>query len=309
MKIATVTLNPALDQTVTVNHFLPNTVNYAQKMQFTAGGKGINVAAFLADAGFTPSVTGFLGQDNAEVFAQFFASKHIDDHFIRIPGRTRIGVKIVDEANQQTTDINMPGLPPPLEALDHLTRMVEQLATFCDWFVLSGTLPPGVPATTYAGLIQQLQIYGKQIVLDTSREALSAGIQAGPTIIKPNLDELQQLTGQDLTNEQEIEPVVRPFLEHGIQLIVVSLGERGAIFIDSTTTLMAVPPKVTVKSTVGAGDAMIAGLLVGQMRQLSLPDCARLATAFALGKITRSATFLPPFEELQAYSKQVAIHA
>src|SRR6266567_5987959 len=155
MRIATVTLNPALDQTVRVDRFCPNTVNYAQAMQFDAGGKGINVASFLADVGFTPTVTGFLGQDNVGIFEQFFAQKQIDDQFIRIPGSTRIGVKIVDEANQQTTDINMPGLPPPAVALSTLLETMKHLAGSCDWFVLSGTLPPGVPATTYATIITQ----------------------------------------------------------------------------------------------------------------------------------------------------------
>src|SRR2546425_5376547 len=194
MKIATVTLNPAIDQTVWVDHFRPNTVNYAQAMQFDAGGKGINVASFLADVGLTPTVTGFLGQDNADIFEQFFASKHIDDHFVRIPGRTRTGVKIVDEANQQTTDINMPGLPPPTEAMDTLFKTIERLAASCDWFVLSGTLPPGVPTTTYATLITQLKRHGKQVVLDTSRDALREGVLAGPTIVKPHSDETPQLT-------------------------------------------------------------------------------------------------------------------
>ena len=105
MKIATVTLNPAIDQAVRVDHFRLNTVNYAQAMQFDAGGKGVNVASALADVGYDVAMTGFLGQENAGIFEQFFSSKHIDDQFVRIPGRTRIGVKIVDEANQQTTDI------------------------------------------------------------------------------------------------------------------------------------------------------------------------------------------------------------
>lgn len=102
MKIATVTLNPSIDQTVQVDYLRPNTVNYAQAMQFDAGGKGINVASFLADAGLPSTVTGYLGRGNADIFEQFFASKHIDDQFVRIPGRTRIGVKIVDEVSQQS---------------------------------------------------------------------------------------------------------------------------------------------------------------------------------------------------------------
>src|SRR5438477_11391870 len=108
MKIATVTLNPAIDQTVRADGFRPNMVNRAQAMQFDAGGKGVNVASFLADAGYEVTVTGLLGQDNADIFEQLFADKRIDDRFVRIPGRTRIGVKIVDEAGQQTTDINKP---------------------------------------------------------------------------------------------------------------------------------------------------------------------------------------------------------
>src|SRR5258708_15167816 len=153
-------------------------------MRFDAGGKGINVASVLADSGYGVVVTGLLGQENANIFEQFFASNHIEDQFIRIPGSTRIGVKIVDEANQQTTDINMLGLMPPIESMDILFQTVERLATSCDWFVLSGTLPVGIPTTTYTTLITMLKQYNKKIVLDTSRDALKEGVLAGPTIVK-----------------------------------------------------------------------------------------------------------------------------
>lgn len=308
MRIATVTLNPAIDQTVRVDHFRPNTVNYAQAMQFDAGGKGVNVASFLTDFGFSTSVTGFLGQENADIFEQFFAKKHIDDQFVRIPGSTRIGVKIVDEANQQTTDVNMPGQAPSPEALDTLLKTIERLASTCDWFVLSGTLPPGVPMTTYATLITQLKGYGKQTVLDTSRDALREGIVARPTIAKPNNHELEQLTGQTLTDETALEQAARQLLNSDTRLVVISMGERGAMFIDSASTLIAVPPTVSVKSTVGAGDAMVAGIVAGQVQGLSLAECAQLATAFSLGAITSLGHNLPAAEAVQAYAQQVSIH-
>src|SRR6266536_4725666 len=231
MRIATVTLNPAIDQTVGVDGFQMNTVNRGQTMQFDAGGKGVNVASFLADYGHATAVTGFLGQENADIFEQLFARKRIDDQFVRIPGSTRIGVKIVDEANQQTTDINMPGLPPPAEALDTLLETMKHLAGSCDWFVLSGTLPPGVPATTYATIITQLKGDGRQVALDTSRDALGEGVLAGPSIVKPNVDELQQLTGQSLPDEVALEQAARHLLDGGIRLVVISLGERGAMFV------------------------------------------------------------------------------
>ena len=308
MKIATVSLNPAIDQTVRADNFRPNTVNRAQAMQFDAGGKGVNVASFLADAGHEVAVTGFLGQDNAEIFEQFFARKRIDDQFVRIPGRTRIGVKIVDEVNQQTTDINMPGLTPPADGMDRLLKTIEQLSASCDWFVLSGTLPPGVPATIYATIITQLKGHGKQVALDTSHDALREGVLAGPTILKPNRDELQELVGQPLTSEADIEQAARQLLDSGLQLVVISMGKRGALFVDQETSLIALPPAVSVKSTVGAGDAMVAGLIAGRAQGLSLSDCARLATAFSLGRITQVGSQLPSPETLDAYFHQVSIH-
>jgi 1-phosphofructokinase len=308
MKIATVTLTPALDQTVRVDNFRTNTVNYGQEMQFSAGGKGVNVASFLADAGFSTTVTGFLGQDNADIFEETFADKQIEDQFVRIPGRTRIGVKIVDEVKQQTTDINMRGLTPPPGAMEALQQRIKQLADYCGWFVLSGRLPPGVPIATYGTLISQIKGYGKPVVLDTSHEALREGIQAGPTVVKPNVDELRQLTGQELTDNDAIEQAARQLLHKGIQLVIVSMGERGAMFVDHVSTLIVVPPAVLVKSTVGAGDAMVAGFIAGQIQGLDLADCARLATAFSLGAITRTGPQLPARETLQEYSQQVTIY-
>jgi 1-phosphofructokinase len=308
MKIATVSLNPAIDQTVRVNDFRPNTVNRGQAMQLDAGGKGVNVASFLADTGHAVAVTGFLGEENVEIFERFFARKRIDDHFVRIPGNTRTGVKIVDEANQQTTDINMPGLSPSPAAMQTLLQEIEGLTASCDWFVLAGALPPGVPMTTYATIITKLTGLGKRVVLDTSNQALRQGILAAPTIVKPNIDELQEFVGRTLAGEADIEGAARQLLEGGIQLAVISMGAQGAMFVDAETALVATPPVVTVKSTVGAGDAMVAGLIAGQVQKLSLSDCARLATAYSLARITGLGSKLSEPETLQAYIQQVSIH-
>ncbi|HVB61038.1 MAG TPA: 1-phosphofructokinase [Ktedonobacteraceae bacterium] len=307
MKIATITLNPAIDQTVRVDSFQTNTVNRGQSMQFHAGGKGVNVASFLADSGYSVAVSGFLGQDNAAIFEQFFASKHIDDHFVRLPGQTRTGVKIVDEANGQTTDINMPGLAPSPEAIDKLFHAIELLAADCDWFVMAGALPPDMPVSVYATIITRLKQQGKLTVLDASGEALQQGILAGPTIAKPNIDELQHLVGYPLTNQAEVEQAALQLLDNGSRLVVVSMGEKGALFVDQDAALLAIPPTVHVKSTVGAGDAMVAGLIAGQVQGLSLSACARLATAFALGRITQVGSQLPPPATLQMYFDQVAV--
>lgn len=307
MKITTVTLNPAIDQTVSVNDFRVNTVNRGQGMRFDAGGKGVNVASYLADYGLNVAATGFLGEANTQIFEALFEAKGIEDHFVRIPGSTRTGVKIVDEANQQTTDINMPGQSPSPEAIRMLFESLGRLSATCDWFVLSGNLPPETPENIYAGLIDLLKSNRKQVILDTSREALIQGIQAAPDIVKPNIDELEQLVGHPLESVTAIERAARGLLEGGIRLVVVSMGAEGAIFVDDQTSLVARPPSVLVKSTVGAGDAMVAGTLSGKIRGLSLPECARLATAFSLGAITRVGAHLPEVETLEGYSRQVEI--
>ncbi len=315
MKIATVTLNPAIDQTVRVDNFRPNEVNRAQAINFDASGKGVNVATFLTDYGHETVVTGYLGEENSDIFEQFFASKGIEDCFVRIPGNTRINVKVVDEVKQQTTDINMPGQTPPDEAIRTLLQTIEQLADACDWFVLSGSLPPHVPPTMYATIISQLKRGKKRIILDTSGEALREGIQASPTIVKPNIQELQQLvfgqgekmTGHSLTSETDIQHAAHQLLNEDIALVVVSMGKQGAMLVEQATTLIATPPDMIVKKTFGAGDAMVAGLVAAQIQGLSLADCGRLATAFSMGAIAHLNYNLPPRDILWHYAQQVNI--
>jgi 1-phosphofructokinase len=307
MRIATVTLNPAIDQTVRVDNFQPNRVNRGLAIKFDASGKGVNVASFLADYGYNTAVTGYLSQDNIGIFEKFFASKSIDDYFVRIPGSTRINVKVVDEVNQQTTDINMPGQTPPQEAMRTLLETIEQLSNSCDWFVLSGSLPPHMPTTIYATIIAQLKRKNKHIILDTSADALREGIQAGPTIVKPNIEELQHLIGHALTSEAEIQHAAHQLLSEDLELVVVSMGKQGAMLVEQETTLIVTPPEVAVKKTFGAGDAMVAGLITARIEGLSLADCGRLATAFSVGVIAHLSYNLPARDTLWQYFHQVDV--
>lgn len=307
MKIATVTLNPAIDQTVQVDNFQLNRVNRGLAIKFDASGKGVNVASFLADYGYNTAVTGYLSQDNIGIFEKFFASKSIDDYFVRIPGSTRINVKVVDEVNQQTTDINMPGQTPPQEAMRTLLETIEHLSNSCDWFVLSGSLPPHMPTTIYATIIAQLKRKNKHIILDTSRDALREGIQAGPTIVKPNIEELQHLIGHALTSEAEIQHAAHQLLSEDLELVVVSMGKQGAMLVEQETTLIVTPPEVAVKKTFGAGDAMVAGLITARIEGLSLADCGRLATAFSVGVIAHLSYNLPARDTLWRYFHQVNV--
>jgi len=307
MNIATITLNPAIDQTVFVDHFQLNTVNRARAMQRDAGGKGVNVASFLADYGLNVTATGLLGAENPHIFERHFATKGITDRFIRVPGATRIGIKIVDEANQQTTDINLPGLPPPPGALDALLNVIDELAADHEWFVLAGKLPPGVPVEFVPDLIRRIHTFNRAVALDVSGPALAAGLSAQPSLVKPNIDELRQITLLDHDGLEAASLAARRLNQMGIRLAIVSMGARGAIFSDGTTLLHALPPPVTVRSTVGAGDAMVAGTIAGLVEGLSLTEVAQLATAFSLAALGSIGAHLLPRAELRALAARVTV--
>jgi 1-phosphofructokinase len=282
--VVTVTLNPAIDQTVTIPRFAAGKVNRVEQVESDPGGKGVNVASILADDGHAVAVTGFLGRENPALFEDLFARKRIRDCFVRIAGQTRVGVKIIDPVLQQTTDINFPGQAPSAADVDALMRTLE--ATDGAWFVLSGSIPPGVDASIYRTLVAGLRARGRQVLLDTSGEALRLALEVAPHAIKPNIHELEVLVGRALPDEDSVLAAVRPLQERGIRLIVVSMGSLGACFVADRTAVTARPPRVDVKSTVGAGDAMVAGIVAAQLRGAPLATCARLATAFSLDAIT-----------------------
>jgi 1-phosphofructokinase len=305
-QVVTVTINPAIDQTVVIPNFAAGAVNRVQSVQLDPGGKGINVASFLADFGQPVTVTGFLGADNDEIFRRFFARKEIEDRCVRIAGQTRIGVKISDEAQRQTTDINFPGQAPSLADIEHLFDILRGLATSCEWFVLSGSIPAGVSAGIYREMVTLLS--GKKVVLDTSGEGFRQAVAAGPWLVKPNVDELGEFAGERLPTPAAIVQVARALVQrYGITSVVVSMGKEGAIFVEGQETVWAVPPSVEVKSTVGAGDAMVAGIVAGKIRGLALAECARLATAFSTSAITHIGSGLPSVEAVQLGMEQVTI--
>jgi 1-phosphofructokinase len=304
-RIATITLNPAIDLTVAVPNFRAGQVNRAQTSQADPGGKGVNVASLLADYGFDVVVTGFMGAENDHLFRRLFERKRIDDRFVRIPGSTRTGIKVVDPVSQSTTDINFPGLAPTEAEMDQLAAIVAELAATCQWLVFSGSIPTGARVTAYRDLMQQ--VWDKPVLLDTSGEAFREAMLATPTIIKPNVDELSEYLGRPLDSEVAILAAAHELLEQGVTTVVVSMGKQGALFVEASAALHAAPPDVVVKSTVGAGDALVAGIVAGKLQGLSLAGCARLATAFAADAISHVGSGISSVDAVTSGATRVVV--
>jgi 1-phosphofructokinase len=273
---------------VTIPNFTAGAVNRVEQTSDRAGGKGINVAAALAENGHAVTAMGFLGRDNADVFTAFFSARGIEDRCIRLPGETRVGIKIVDPSRGQTTDINFPGLSPATADLDALRGQLAALRG--GWCVLSGSLPPGVPVDICREFVATLKANGVRTALDASGEALREALKAAPDVIKPNVHELESLLGKTLSTEADVIAAARGLVAGGVKLVVVSRGADGACFVSADEVFVARPPDVSVGSTVGAGDAMVAGIVSAQIRGLPLGECARLATAFSLAALTGAET-------------------
>jgi 1-phosphofructokinase len=285
--VVTVTANPAVDQTIWVPGFRAGEVNRVVRELLTPGGKGVNVAAFLAEFGVPVLATGFLGRPNAGLFESFLDEEGIAHDFVAVPGTTRTGIKIVDEDAGATTDINFSGFEVSGEDLRALEDRVAGAAAPGRWVVLAGSLPAGAPAATYRRLAELVRERGGHVALDTSGPALREAIAAGPDLVKPNREELEELSGRRLGDRDALVDAAEELMRGGVATVVVSLGADGALFARDGDTAFATPPPVRVASTVGAGDAMVAGTIAGTLGALELPRVAALATAFSAVAITR----------------------
>lgn len=310
MKFITVTANPAIDLTVHAPDWQRGEVNRGRHIDKTAGGKGISVAINLSDAGEEDViVTGWMGDKNDSTFVESFVEHKVKDEFIRIPGDTRRCIKIIDDNNGETTDINLPGLEIPANAIAKLNDYLEKTVTADSILVMGGSLPPGVEKDYYAKAVAKYRDKCRYVVVDTSGKALTALMNAEvlPHVVKPNIHELEELCGHELEDDVHIVEQARKFVERGVELAVVSMGSRGAWFVSQTQAIHASPPRVKVMSTVGAGDAMVAGVVRGMALGQDLETIARTSTAYSAGNIQHMGVALPPPEVIERLMKRVMI--
>ncbi|MBD9466324.1 1-phosphofructokinase [Pseudomonas sp. Pdm06] len=285
-KILTLTLNPALDLTVELARLEPGQVNRSDAMHAHAAGKGVNVAQVLADLGHTLTVSGFLGEDNAQVFETLFAQRGFVDAFIRVPGETRSNIKLAEQ-DGRITDLNGPGPVVDAGAQQALLARLEQIAPGHDVVVVAGSLPRGVSPQWLQALIARLKALGLNVALDTSGEALRVALAAGPWLIKPNTEELADALGCEVVSEAAQAQAAQRLHAQGIEHVVISHGADGVNWFSVGAALHASPPKVSVASTVGAGDSLLAGMLHGLLSADTPEQTLRTATAIAAMAVTQ----------------------
>jgi 1-phosphofructokinase len=283
--IATVTLNPAVDKTMSIPGFAIGRTNRATIEQVDAGGKGINVAKALQQFGCPVTALGFLAGNNGRTIAAALDAAAIPGDFVWLPGETRVNLKIKDPLSATETEVNESGPSGDACAIEALGRKIDEAAARCDLVVFSGSLPPGVPPGIYADFIRTAKRRGARTILDTAGPALKLGLAAAPNIIKPNLAEAEEVLGVSLDDDARLAAAGRSLLALGPNTVVISMGPRGAFAASHAGMWRAFAPAVPRASTIGAGDAMVAALALSAVRKAPLPDALRLAVAAAAATV------------------------
>lgn len=305
-KVLTITLNPAIDVTIQLNELQVGEVNRQESVEIHAAGKGLNIAQVLKDLGHEVIVSGFLGTTNRQIFDNHFKEAQFQPEFIYIEGETRQNIKIAEHSGRMT-DLNGKGFLVSEQDKKNLFQKIEMILPQVEVVAIAGSLPQGFSIDELKQLIKLIQGQGKKVALDTSGKALVAAIECQPWMIKPNTDELVESYQLPATTYAEQKKLFENLAE--IEHVVISMGEDGVNWLHNTHPLHAKAPKVVVKSTVGAGDSLLAGMIHGLMNGFSAEETLKTATAIASHAVTQIGFRIPNAEKLVQLKAQTTINS
>lgn len=284
--IYTLTLNPAVDRELTVPAVEFDTVLRASESRVDFGGKGFNVSRLLMGLGAQSIAVGFLGGKAGEMLQGGLKSLGIGADFVWVPGETRTNVSIVTQTGGHYIKVNEKG---PLVDTHKQQELIEKIAALAqpgDWWVLAGSLPPGVADDFYARIVKVLNQCGAFTLLDTTGESLRLGCAEHPYLVKPNAEEAHALTHMSVDTTAEIAAVAAELRRMGAQNVVISMGKAGALLQTPEGTWLTHSPKIKEKNPIGAGDSMVGGLVWALTRGLPLKES--LGWGVASGAATAS---------------------
>lgn len=288
--ILTVTLNVAIDKRYVVDDFKVDEVNRVLECDYTPGGKGINVSKAAKIAGADVTATGFIAGYAGAYVENELRKRDIKCEFVSVLGESRSCINIFDATNGTQTEFLEPGVKLTRDHELELLEKFEDLVKEHDIITMSGSAPTGTSDDIYNELIAIVKKHNKKVILDTSGQRLIDGIKANPTLIKPNIDEIQMLVGREIKDQDDLIEIGKSIQAKGIEIVVISLGKDGSMIISDEGIYRAIPPKIESVNTVGCGDTMIAGFALGLKDNMKLVDTIRLATAISAASALREET-------------------
>lgn len=304
--IITVTLNPALDKTVELDFLRMGELNRVTSVVCDAGGKGINVSKTLKNLEKESIATGFLGGNTGRVIKAALDEAGIQNDFVWVEGETRTNTKIIN-VNGIVTEINEPGPEITMEKIHELFEKLDDYAAPENLFVLAGSVPGNVDKGIYSSIIERVKAKGAKVLLDTAGDAFRLAMDGNkkPDVIKPNHHELADFVGKKGLKSSEIAGIAFNILQNGVETMAVSMGANGALLFKDDTCVGSDALKVEAHSTVGAGDAFVAGLAIAEEEKLSARETMILCMAVSAGAVTTIGTKPPSKELVENLKKEV----
>ena len=260
--ICVVSPNPCMDLTINLEEMNLGELNRISGIKKDLSGKGINVAISARRLGYGSEVVGFMSYGNAAVYNEYISNEGVYSDFVYFDGEVRTNIKLFETGANRLTEINEKGTPVTHEMVAELIELTEQHMNEADLLVLAGSLPPECGDDFYADLIEIANLKGIRCVLDSDGAPLLSGVKRRPYMIKPNKAELSMAVGRELDTVEDILLAADHFINMGVGVVVVSLGAEGGIISDGRTAYLAKTPKLDVKSTIGAGDSMVAAMCI-----------------------------------------------
>lgn len=291
--IITVTMNPAIDKTVEIEQLVPNGLNRIQKVEYDAGGKGINVSKTIHELGGESLAMGFLGGNAGKTIENVLTSWNIQHDFIWVEGETRTNTKVFEKSGG-VTELNEPG---PVINEVQVEELIQKICEHTDketLVVLAGSIPAGVDKNIYAAITESVHEKGGSVLMDADGELFRNALKASPDIIKPNQVELEEYIGADYRLSMgELKALAEKFQNNGIKTVAISMGKGGAMIVRDKFVARCPALSVKAHSTVGAGDAMVAALAYSWDKKLGDEETVRLCMATSAGAVTTVGTKPP----------------
>ncbi len=304
--ILTLTINPAIDRTFMVDKLVFEDRGYILSRSEAAGGRGINASQVIHAFGGKTLALLTLGSVVGERMERSLAGMGFPYEAVRVKAESRINMTISDE-HGLTVKLNEKGVPLEEAEVAAVRSLVAERLKKARWLMICGSLQPGVPADFYYGVVELARGAGVRTLLDTDGQALVRGIEARPSVITPNQQEAERLLGQAiLTRAQSLEAVTK-LHSMGPEVVLLSMGSRGAVARSAEGIFEAHPPRVEALCPIGAGDALAAAFVWAIDKKKSFSDALRWAVAAGTATAALPGTAFPTMEQTKAIYKGVEV--
>ncbi|MES2795878.1 MAG: 1-phosphofructokinase family hexose kinase [Bacteroidota bacterium] len=277
--ILTITFSPSIDKSTSIPSLLPEKKLICEHPKLEPGGGGINVARAIKKLGGEAIAIYPAGGCNGIIFNQLLQNENISTLNIVSENNTKENLVVLDLSNNHQYRFGMPNVSLNDQEWKNCLKAVEEFEN-PEFIVASGSIPPGVPLNIFAKLAKIAKNKNAKFIIDTSGEALKQATDEGVYLIKPNLHELSKLAGKSELNSAEVEAAAKNIIAKGnCEVVVCSLGAEGAMLITKDVTRTILAPKVLSKSTVGAGDSMVGGIVYSLSKGESLEEAIKYGVA------------------------------